>query len=114
VPIEWEEPFGLVMIEALACGTPVIAMRRGSVPEILDHGRTAFVADDLSGMAAAVARAAELDPAELRETAEARFSVDQMVNGYIGAYEAMIDGLRPADELVADLQPDLSVLSASG
>ena len=49
VPIEWEEPFGLVMIEALACGTPVIAMRRGSVPEILDHGRTAFIADDLAG-----------------------------------------------------------------
>ena len=113
VPIEWEEPFGLVMIEALACGTPVIAMRRGSVPEILDHGRTAFVADDLAGMVAAVDRAVELDPADLRAAAVARFSVEQMVDGYIAAYESMIAGGRPADELIADLQPDLSVLSTS-
>ena len=54
VPIEWEEPFGLVMIEALASGTPVVAMRRGSVPEILRHGETAMIADDLAGMVAMV------------------------------------------------------------
>ena len=57
VPIEWEEPFGLVMIEALASGTPVVAMRRGSVPEILRHGETAFIASDLAEMVALVDRA---------------------------------------------------------
>jgi glycosyltransferase involved in cell wall biosynthesis len=113
VPIEWEEPFGLVMIEALACGTPVIAMRRGSVPEILDHGRTAFIADDLSGMVAAVDRAVELDPTVLRRCAERRFSIEQMVDGYVAAYESMIADRRPASDLVADLTSDLSVLSAS-
>ena len=114
VPIEWEEPFGLVMIEALACGTPVIAMRRGSVPEILDDGRTAFVADDLAGMVAAVDRAVELDPLELRADAEARFSVERMVDRYIAAYESSVAMHRPAPDLVADLQPDLSVISAAG
>jgi glycosyltransferase involved in cell wall biosynthesis len=112
VPIEWEEPFGLVMIEALACGTPVIAMRRGSVPEILHHGRTAFIADDLDGMVAAVELAVELDPAHLRESAVERFSVERMVDGYIAAYEAIAaGGTRPATDLVADLAPDLSILS---
>ena len=62
VPIEWEEPFGLVMIEALASGTPVVAMRRGSVPEILRHGETAMIADDLAGMVAMVDQVAEPRP----------------------------------------------------
>jgi glycosyltransferase involved in cell wall biosynthesis len=114
VPIEWEEPFGLVMIEALACGTPVIAMRRGSVPEILHHERTAFIADDLAGMVAAVDRAVELDPAVLRGSAEEHFSVERMVDAYIAAYEAMAEeALRSAVDLVADLTPDVSILSAS-
>ncbi len=90
VPIEWEEPFGLVMIEALASGTPVVAMRRGSVPEILRHGETAFIANDLAEMIALVDRATELDPARLRQEAEARFSVARMVEGYLQAYETMI------------------------
>lgn len=92
VPIEWEEPFGLVMIEALASGTPVIAMRRGSVPEILRHGETAFIANDLAEMVALVDRVAELDPARLRQEAEDRFSVEQMVDGYLDAYEQFIRG----------------------
>jgi len=111
VPIEWEEPFGLVMIEALACGTPVIAMRRGSVPEILHHERTAFIADDLDGMIAAVERAVELDPLVLRGSAENRFSVERMVEGYIAAYESMALADTRSDDLVADLAPDLSLLS---
>ncbi len=96
VPIEWEEPFGLVMIEALASGTPVIAMRRGSVPEILRHGETGFIADDLAGMVSAVDRVAELDPAALRQEAENRFSVDRMVQGYLDAYERYLDGFDTA------------------
>jgi glycosyltransferase involved in cell wall biosynthesis len=90
VPIEWEEPFGLVLIEALASGTPIVAMRRGSVPEILLHGETAMIADDVAGMAAMVDRVAGLDPARLRHEAETRFSVARMVEGYLEAYELMI------------------------
>jgi glycosyltransferase involved in cell wall biosynthesis len=92
VPIEWEEPFGLVMIEALASGTPFVAMRRGSVPEILRHGETAMIADDLAGMVAMVDQVAGLEPARLRREAETRFSVAQMVEGYLDAYEMMILG----------------------
>ncbi len=92
LPIEWEEPFGLVMIEALASGTPVVAMRRGSVPEILRHGETALIADDLAGMTMAVDRACELDPGRLRHEALSRFSVERMVDGYIEAYQTMIVG----------------------
>ena len=101
VPIEWEEPFGLVMIEALASGTPVVALRRGSVPELLRHGDTALIASDLSEMIALVDRAAELDPARLRQEAETRFSVGQMVEGYLEAYETMIARGKPEPLLSA-------------
>ena len=90
VPIEWEEPFGLVMIEALASGTPVVAMRRGSVPEILRHGETAFIASDLAEMVALVDRVSELDSARLRREVENRFSISQMIEGYLEAYEILI------------------------
>jgi glycosyltransferase involved in cell wall biosynthesis len=89
VPIEWQEPFGLVMIEALACGTPVIALRRGSVPEVLRHGTTAYIADDLGGMVAGVGRVAELDPQVLRADVERRFSVERMVEEYLDVYESV-------------------------
>jgi glycosyltransferase involved in cell wall biosynthesis len=101
VPIEWEEPFGLVMIEALASGTPVVAMRRGSVPEILRHGETALIADDLAGMVAALDRVSELDSTVLRREAEERFSVERMVQGYLDAYETVISAVRPASLLSA-------------
>jgi glycosyltransferase involved in cell wall biosynthesis len=101
VPIEWEEPFGLVMIEGLASGTPVVAMRRGSVPELLRDGRTAFIANDLAEMVAAVNRVSELDPAVLRREAEERFSVERMVQGYLEAYEATIARRAPALHLAS-------------
>ena len=90
VPIEWEEPFGLVMIEALASGTPVVAMRRGSVPEVIDHGRTGFVVDDLEAMATAVDRVHVLDPLELRREAAERFSPERMVDAHVAAYERLL------------------------
>lgn len=86
-PIDWEEPFGLVMIESIACGTPVIAMRRGSVPEVIEDGRTGIVVDDLGAMADAVARADALDPFALRRAAEERFSKERMVADYLRVYE---------------------------
>ena len=87
VPIDWEEPFGLVMIEALACGTPVIALGRGSVPELVKHGETGFIADDLEGMTAAVEHVCRLDPSRMRADVERRFSVERMTAEYIEAYE---------------------------
>ena len=77
-PIDWAEPFGLVMIEAMACGTPVIAFRAGSVPEIVDEGVTGFIVDDELGAAAAVSRIGMLDRAAVRATFQRRFSVERM------------------------------------
>lgn len=81
-PIQWEEPFGLVMIEAMACATPVIAFRRGSVPEIVEHGKTGFIADTVEEMAAYIGRIGEIDRRECRNTVEERFSLDRMIDSY--------------------------------
>ena len=93
-PIDWEEPFGLVMIESLACGTPVIATRRGSVPEVLEDGVTGIVVDDHRAMAEALPRADELDPHVLRRSVRERFAPERMVQDYMAAYEAAIDADR--------------------
>lgn len=87
-PIGWEEPFGLVMVEAIASGTPVVATRRGAVPEVVDDGVTGFVVGDVAEMPRAVRRVASLDPAELRAVAEARFSPARLVEDYLHVYEA--------------------------
>jgi glycosyltransferase involved in cell wall biosynthesis len=91
-PIDWEEPFGLVVIEAMACGTPVIATRRGAVPEIVDHGRTGVIVDNYREMEdeAVLELADSLDPAVLRREVEERFSPEHMVANYVAAYEATI------------------------
>ncbi len=90
-PIEWEEPFGLVMIESMACGTPVIATRFGSVPEVIEHGRTGIIVDDYRSMAAALEDADQLDPLELRRLAEERFSSQRMVADYVEVCELAIE-----------------------
>lgn len=90
-PIEWEEPFGLVLIESMACGTPVIATRRGAVPEVVDDGRSGIVVDDESEMIAALALADELDPLECRRYVEERFSAERMVRAYEVAYTAAVE-----------------------
>jgi glycosyltransferase involved in cell wall biosynthesis len=96
-PIDWEEPFGLVMIESLACGTPVIATRRGSVPEVIDDGVTGIVVDHHTDMPAALTRADSLDTHVLRATVRERFSPERMVRDYLDAYETAIevDARRP-------------------
>jgi glycosyltransferase involved in cell wall biosynthesis len=88
-PIDWPEPFGLVMIEAMACATPVIAYRRGSVAEIVDHGSTGFIVDDEAGAIAAVARLGELDRRRVRAGFEERFSSRRMAHEYVRHYRAL-------------------------
>jgi glycosyltransferase involved in cell wall biosynthesis len=96
-PIDWEEPFGLVMIESMACGTPVIATNRGAVPEVIDHGRSGIVVESYREMAAALEAADALDPLECRRYVEERFSPERMVDDYVRAYrDAMVGAAAPA------------------
>lgn len=90
MPIQWPEPFGLVMAESMACGTPVVAYRNGSVPEIVEDGVTGFIAGDLEEFVAAVERAGEIDPAACRERVERLFSTKAMVDGYEAVYEKVL------------------------
>jgi glycosyltransferase involved in cell wall biosynthesis len=88
-PIDWPEPFGLVMIEAMACGTPVIAFRSGSVPEIVDEGITGFVVDNEAGAVEAIRRLGELNPRVVREHFERRFTAQRMAKDYVRLYEGV-------------------------
>ena len=90
-PIEWQEPFGLVMIEALATGTPVIGFRRASVPEVIRDGVTGFVVDDVEEMAQAIGRLGEIDRARCRREAEERFSVGRMVDDVEAMYHDVLE-----------------------
>jgi glycosyltransferase involved in cell wall biosynthesis len=89
-PINWEEPFGLVMIEAMACGTPVLATRRGSVPEVVVDGETGFVREDPWELITAAAALDEIDPGTCRRHVEAAFSTAAMVTGYEAAYRSVV------------------------
>ena len=88
-PIDWPEPFGLVMIEAMACGTPVIAFRSGSVPEVVDDGITGFVVDGEAGAVEAIGRLGELDRKRVREQFERRFTARRMAQEYLRHYEVL-------------------------
>ena len=90
-PIRWNEPFGLIMIEAMACGTPVIALRAGSAPEIVVHGRTGFVCDLPGELTAAVEMAGTIDPRACREHVLRSFHVDTMVEAYEGLYRRVLE-----------------------
>ncbi|GIW53269.1 MAG: glycosyl transferase [Gemmatimonadales bacterium] len=89
-PIDWPEPFGLVMIEALACGTPVIAYRRGSVPEVLDHGVTGFIVHGLEDAVRAVEEVHKIDRARCRAVFEERFSARRMAQDYLAIYQNIL------------------------
>jgi glycosyltransferase involved in cell wall biosynthesis len=93
-PIDWPEPFGLVMIEALACGTPVIAFRNGSVPEIMDDGVTGFVVQDVDEAVRAVGRVANLSRRRCRQVFEQRFSAARMAQDYLAVYEQILADRR--------------------
>ncbi|TMC70399.1 MAG: glycosyltransferase family 4 protein [Chloroflexi bacterium] len=94
--VEFAEPFGLSMIEAMACGTPVIARRRGSVPEVVDEGITGFIVDDISGAVQAVDRIGSLDRRAVRARVAERFSRDRMVEDYVRVYERVLSGAHVA------------------
>jgi glycosyltransferase involved in cell wall biosynthesis len=94
MPISWEEPFGLVMAEAQACGTPVITFRRGAAPEIVHDGETGFVVDTTDEMAEAVGRIREIDPAACRKNVERRFDAPTMASNYLEVYRRILDGVR--------------------
>lgn len=101
LPLDWPEPFGLVMIEAMACGTPVIAYNRGSAPEIVDNGITGFVVEDEISAVAAVSRLAQLDRARVRAQFEARFTARRMALDYLAAYRTLTAAAAPRVQLLA-------------
>jgi glycosyltransferase involved in cell wall biosynthesis len=91
-PIHFDEPFGLSVVEAMACGTPVVAYRRGSMPEVVDEGITGYLIEDVAGAPAAVEAAIRLDRAAVSARAAARFGVDRMVDEYLRVYEQILAG----------------------
>jgi glycosyltransferase involved in cell wall biosynthesis len=89
-PITWREPFGLVMIESMAAGTPVIAMRMGSTPEIIVHGKTGYLCDSVEECIQSVGRLAEIDRLDCRDHAADQFGVERMVDGYEAVYRSEV------------------------
>jgi glycosyltransferase involved in cell wall biosynthesis len=96
-PIDWPEPFGLVMIEAMACGTPVIAWRQGSVPEVVDHGQTGFIVESVEEAVAAVDRLSELDRRTVRRIFDERFTASTMASNYLTLYQKLLREPDPMD-----------------
>jgi glycosyltransferase involved in cell wall biosynthesis len=95
-PIDWPEPFGLVMIESMACGTPVIAYRRGSAAEVLDDGVTGFIVNGLDEAVEAVGRVAQLDRRRCRQVFEERFSAEVMARAYLAVYRRILNRYQSA------------------
>ena len=105
-PIQWPEPFGLVMIEAMACGTPVIAFRRGSVPEVMQEGVSGYVVDSVEAAVAALARVDAIDRAACRAYFEKRFTAERMAEGYVKCYrqlQAMALSVTRSDQPHGDI-----------
>jgi glycosyltransferase involved in cell wall biosynthesis len=109
VPIDWPEPFGLVMIEAMACGTPVIAFNRGSASEVVDDGVTGFVVEDEISAIGAVDRLPRLPREKIRKRFEERFTARRMAQDYLAVYRSLIEGASSRLRLVVDEAPPLQV-----
>lgn len=90
LPIQWDEPFGLVMVEAMACGTPVVALNRGSVAELVEDGKTGFLANSVDEMIRSIKDIGKINPRDCREYVELKFSPSIMANGYIELYSKML------------------------
>jgi glycosyltransferase involved in cell wall biosynthesis len=104
LPIDWPEPFGLVMIEAMACGTPVIAYNRGSVAEIIEENLTGFVVEDETSAVAAVHRLSQLNRAAIRHEFEQRFTARRMALDYLAAYRDLMEAAAPKIRLVSSAE----------
>jgi glycosyltransferase involved in cell wall biosynthesis len=91
-PLQWDEPFGLVLAEAMACGTPVLSLARGSVPEVVIDGETGFVVGDVDELMGCLSRTSEIDPKACRARAEERFGVKRMTDDYEAAYARILEG----------------------
>jgi glycosyltransferase involved in cell wall biosynthesis len=104
VPIDWPEPFGLVMIEAMACGTPVIAYNRGSVPEIVEENLTGFIVEDEISASAAVNRLPQLDRGTIRKQFETRFTARRMALDYLATYRGLMEASAPRIKLVSSAE----------
>ena len=97
VPIDWPEPFGLVMIEAMACGTPVLAYRAGSVSEVIEHGVTGLIVDNIDQARIALVQAISMDRRKIRRRFEERFTARRMANDYLRVYRNLVrHAARPA------------------
>ncbi len=103
-PYDWPEPFGLVLIEALACGTPVLAYRRGSIPEIIEDKVTGFVCEGLDEMAASVQCIPEIDRRQCRVTFEQRFSAERMALDYLRVYQQVVGNTNEREEVATSLE----------
>ncbi len=101
-PIDWPEPFGLVMIEAMACGTPVIAWRHGSVPEVMDDEGAGFIVEGLQEAARAVEKLTNFDRRRCRQAFERRFTVDRMAEDYVSIYEYLLENAHITDFGIGD------------
>src|ERR1700758_3310528 len=104
LPIDWPEPFGLVMIESMACGTPVIAYNRGSVPEIITPGLTGFIVEDEISAVTAVDRLSGLDRGAIRKQFETRFTARRMALDYLEAYRSLTEKAEPKIRLVSSAE----------
>ncbi|MBI4708777.1 MAG: glycosyltransferase family 4 protein [Candidatus Portnoybacteria bacterium] len=91
MPVQWEEPFGMVMIEAMACGTPVVGFKRGSIPEVVADRKTGYVVENVSEMVEAIKNIDKISRQETRKRAEIYFSVEKMVSGYAKVYQRVIE-----------------------
>jgi glycosyltransferase involved in cell wall biosynthesis len=105
VPIDWPEPFGLVMIEAMACGTPVIAFNRGSAPEIVEDGLTGYIVEDINGAIGALDRLGHLSRERVRRRFEERFTARRMAQDYLGVYRGLMSAAAPHLRLVTEEAP---------
>jgi glycosyltransferase involved in cell wall biosynthesis len=100
LPLQWDEPFGLVMIEAMACGTPAVVFDRGAAPEIVLDGETGFLVDDVDEMVAALRRLDSIDPWRCREHVESRFSPAALADNYLALYEKILGVKEPIHDRV--------------
>lgn len=107
-PIQWDEPFGLSVVEAMVSGTPAISMRRGAAPELIEEGISGFLVDDVDGMVAAVGRVGEIDPRECADVNRNRFGGRAMVEGYDAVYEQVLAGRSLAEPEPAHVTPECS------